>query len=467
MPKQITQPAKSQAARLALAGRTRDRLGRFEKRSDLPQLPVTANVNPASQFVSIPNPIGPDARTRIYYNPDEAFRTDQENASRMLFDGAIFSSLQERQLASALLPWQIVPPNEKNRRQRYAAECLTDQILDTPNLTDFFRNFLDAIWFGRSASYVDYRWDFTSGRRRMKVKKWTPVHGDSLLFTDDGLAGYKIGIQGANPELDFVCVEGRGERIPEQQRDAWISHHYQRVAGEWRTFYSAASQFGLGLRSRLYPTWLFKVNLYAQLANWCEKWGGGFMVNYFEMGNDASMTAVATAMQKQIGSQQIMFPRSMKDEAPEGIEMLDPPGDPGQVLGIIDNLNKYTRLVICGSEMTAESKTAGLGSNLATVQQNSFGRNVRFDALSLQETLSRHFVRVLQDWNGFSDLPPLRFEFSFDLGDPKEKLEKAKILFDMGIRVAETELLQAAGFTVPLTDEEVTEAEPEENGVEA
>ena len=422
MPKQITQPKKSAAAKATAAKRTRNDKGHFQSG---PVLPPSADVNFSSMFAALPNPVN-----GVFYDPDVAFRSNPENALRMLFDPDIFSALQERQLATALLPWSIVPQDEDDPRQQYAAKCLTEILEQTPDLVELFRSLLDAIWFGRAAAYMDYSWDYTTGRRRMVISRWTPVHSNSLLFDKDGLAGYKVGV-GNDKSKEFITVEGRGERITEQERGNWLVHSYQKVAGEWRNNFSAAAIFGYGLISRLYPSWLWKQTLYQSLASWNEKFANGFTIYYFEMGNDASYEAMKAAAENQMESCAKLIPRQAGEDAPEGIEVIDPPAGAETALKLIDNLKEGHRLTIYGQELTAGSSNGStLGGTLGESHERTASRYTKYDSLALQESISKELLPQLQHWNGFGDCPPLKFEFSHeDLGD---KLENAPDFEELG-----------------------------------
>jgi len=454
----------SSAAKDRASKMNKDEKGRFTKvnikPASPPVTPPAANVNYSTQFVTVPNPIND-----IFWNPDEAFNSNQENASRMIADMAIFSALQERQLATASLPWSIVPQDQDSPEQQFAADEIEDIIKSfLPDLPDFLRNLLDAIWNGRSAAYLHYDWDFSEDRRRMVPKGWTPVHGDSLLFGTDGRLGYRVG-SGPTPVPSIISIQGRGVLVDLEptevelpngeyylapaERDAWVVHHFQKSAGEFRLFQSAASIFGIGLRSRVYAIWLLKQSALQFAMQGAEKFGSGWIIGYFDGSNPASATAVRDSLEKQVGSCIQMFPRfAAGEQAIEGLEVISPPSGFDQLLKIIEYYDNQLRQTICGQALTSEKGSTGLGSNLASVHETTFGRLIRYDSMTLQETLSDQLVKVLQEFNGFGDLPPLKFEFSFDLGNAKEKLEKAKLLYDMGIPVSHSELLQAAGFAV-------------------
>ncbi len=426
-------------------------------------LPPNANVSFPSMFIAPPNPVN-----GVFYNPDEAFLTNPENASRMIQDMAIYSALQERQLATAALPWSITPEDEEDSEQVDAAGEIENKIRSNlPNQPDFHRNHLDAIWFGRMGSYIDYRWSYRRGRREMIPVGWTPVHGDTLVFGTHGTLGYKVGVPGlAQAKKLQTAVVGQyipvgedpledgGVYLQPEERKAWVVHHHQKTAGEYRLFTSAASIFGLGLRSRIYPTWVMKQSALQFIMQAAEKFGAGWIIGYFDGGNPRSHEAVRQALQRQVGSCVQMFPRfGPEQESVEGMELVDPPsGGFDALLRQVEYFDKQIRMTICSESLTADNEGGtGLGSNVAEVQQSTFGRLIKYDSAALGETYTDQLVSVLQEFNGYGHLPKLRFEFSFDIGSTKDKLENAKMLFDMGIRFDATELVQECGFT-PIKD---------------
>lgn len=442
-------------------------LGVEQRHSD-PLMPPSGNVNYSSLFVGLPNPV-----QGLFYNPDEAFLSNPENASRMIQDMAIYSALQERQLATAALPWSITPQDENDPEQKAAADLIEDIIRGRlPNLPDFFRNLLDSIWFGRSGCYIDYEWDFSDGRRLMVPKQWTPVHGDTIVFGPNGEIGYKVGPATMRQDV-IVGVPGRAIMVKQEpvtsedgnaylqpeERKAWVVHHHQKTAGEYQIFTSAAAIYGLGLRSRVYPVWLLKQSAMQFLMQAAEKFGAGWVIGYFDGGNQKSADAVRAALQKQVGSCVQMFPRfAPEQESIEGMEVINPPSGFESLLEIIRYYDKQLRMTICSESLTSDNEHGtGLGSNAAEVQQTTFGRLIKYDSAALGETITDQVVSVLQEFNGLDHLPPLRFEFSFDLGTTKEKLENAKMLYDMGIKVSSTELIKACGFTVPKASELIDE----------
>ncbi len=441
-------------------------------------LPPNANVDFGSLFVAQPNPV-----QGIFYNPDEAFLSNPENASRMIQDMAIFSALQERELATSALPWSIVPEDDEDPAQVEAAEAIEKIARELPNMPDFLRNALDSIFYGRSGAYIDYRWDFSTGTRRMIPKGWTPVHGDTLVYADDGRIGYKVGATLGSKDV-VVGVMGRAvmvkqeplvETLPDgskaaylqpEERKAWVVHHHQKTAGEFRIFTSAAAKWGLGLRSRLYPIWLLKqsaLQFYMQAA---EKFGAGWVIGYFDGGNPRSAEAVRQALQKQVGSCVQMFPRfGPEAEAIEGMEVIDPPSQGFEaMMNIIGYYDDQIAVTIKGQKLTSENeKGGGLGSNKAEVQQSTFGRLIKYDSAALGETLTDQFIAVLQEFNGYGHLPKLRFEFSFDIGTTTEKLANAKLIYEMGGRFDMTDLMQDCGLT-PVAAEPIDTTQVDENG---
>lgn len=461
-------PKMQEAAKKRVAARTRDTNGKFSKATQ-PVLPPKSNLEYSSVFNTIPNPVA-----KVYFNPDTAFQDNPANANRMIQDQGIFAPLQERQLATAGQSWNITPMNENNPEEKAAADHIENIIrFRLPNLLDYFRNLLDAIYFGRSACTMDYKWDFSQGRRQLIPAGWTPIHGDTLVFADDGKIGYRVGVPPRNASVT-ATVEGLAIMVDNDpdvidgykylsgsDREAWVVHHGQKCAGEFNMFQSAASRWGVGLRSRLYPSWVMKQSVLEFAMMNAEKFGAGWVIGYFNGGNPDSVTAMKEALQKQVGSSTLLIPRwEASDQSIEGIETLDPPSGSEALMKLVEYYDKQMRQAICGENLTADNKGGGgLGSGVAQAHETTFFRLCKYDAGALEETLTDQLVSVLQKYNGYDHLPPMRFSFAYDTGSIDEKLARAKILHEMGIKLSTSELIVAAGFSVPKEEEIITNSE--------
>lgn len=467
--KKIKHPAMSEAAKKRIQNRGRDTNGKFSK-GTAPILPPKSNVNYASIFNTIPNPVA-----GVYFNPDVAFNDNPANANRMIQDQGIFAPLQERQLATAGQSWNILPMNENNPEEKDAADHIENIIkFRLPNILDFFRNLLDAVYFGRAAATIDYEWDFSQGRKQLIPAGWTPIHGDTLVFADDGRIGYRVGVPPRNAAVT-TTVEGLAIMVDDEattdidgyrylsasDREAWVVHHGQKCAGEFNLFQSAAAQWGVGLRSRLYPSWVMKQSVLEFCMMNAEKFGSGWVIGYFNGGNPDSALAMKEALQKQVGSSTLLIPRwEASDQSIEGIETLNPPSGSEQLMKLVEYYDKQMRQAICGENLTADNKGGGgLGSGVAAAHETTFFRLCKYDAGALEETLTDQLVYVLQKYNGYDHLPPMRFSFTYDTGSIDEKLARAKILHDMGIKLSTSELITTAGFSVPKEEEIITNSD--------
>ena len=130
----------------------------------------------------------------VYRNPDQAVRESKENARFMRNDPAIMECLEARQRAVALLKWQLEPGDKSNSAHRQLAADMTDIVARTPLFTEYRRNLLEALWYGRYACQNVFARTTIKGQRRYIVHRWLPVNGDKLVFRyDDGSGRHEEG----------------------------------------------------------------------------------------------------------------------------------------------------------------------------------------------------------------------------------------------------------------------------------
>ncbi len=431
--------------------------GLFDRtRENLPhRLTPASKIDYESGFVSLVNPSGgKDQYGNIYYASDISLQgPNQANTYRMIYDLSILAPLFEVFYALCSLPYSVLPYDIKDSRQKYAADSIKGILDEWPEFQSFMMNLAWAIYYGRQGAVIDYDWDFSYGPRKMIPKGWFPVHGDTLLFDSYGFAGILTGPWNADIEKEryFSCVEGWGVRVPPQEKEAWVVHSNLKLPGEWRDYRTGGRVWGQGLRDFLYPTYIAKNALWDNIYQFCDSFGNlGRIIYYYEFGSDPSYQTMADAAQKAMTSYTLLLPRQAgQKDAAEGVEVVQPPSGLMDLVRMIEKFESWNRLAICGQELTAESHNTGLGSKTAHTHQSTFARLINFHARQLQGTITQQMVRVLQKYNGFSDVPPLRFEFSLDLRDSQEKIESALKLHQMGVVIDQNELLQAAGFEIP------------------
>lgn len=431
------------------------------------------------QFVSIINGV-----SKAYRNPDEAVRHSAANARAMRRDPVIMQPLLTRQMTVAEESWQIEPENKKDPAQVEACRQITRIVERIPFFTEYKRNLLEAVWYGRYAVENLYGWDFRNGRRQMVVKDWIPCHGDSLVYKwSTGEVGLLVGLAGnwwgegtkqltTQPTdvarahfLGRVEDDGAMKLLP-HEREAFVIHSHFREAGSFSEPESSGAIHGRGLRSYLYWIWYLKHEALSWLTEYLERQALGMTIWYFERGNEASEKAVRAAAEAQSNNCVILFPREVNSnqEAGAGLQRIEPSGN--NIDGIMRVIDDYwggqlNRMII-GQNLSSESAATGLGSGVADLQESTLSKIIRYDATSLQETLTRDLVRVLTKYNYPNADLNLRFVINCDKPEPEKVLQAAKHLYDMGAAIDEDELRGFVGLSTPDQDSRILkQATPE------
>lgn len=403
--------------------------------------------------------------TRLYLNPDEAYRQSREQARAMRRDPVIMQPLRQRQLATALLDFQIQPEDDSDPIQKFVCEELTSCIKRIPYFLKMKMALLEAVWFGRYAAALQYQ--YCDDGETLDVKSWTPYHGDKLAFEQDtGNVGIFLGGQSYledGTDLRFG-PESRVRMFSQSERDSLIIHKHEVEDGDFFEPEAAGGIHGIGLRTRVYWPWWIKQTTFQWLMTFMERAGLGVSIWYFQQGNDADYKSTKESAEKLSSDSVILAPVPYGSEKPfKRYERVEPGMGGAQLFKDIldDTLGGQIRGMIVGQEATSQKVSTGLGSEIAKVQQDTFQQIVEYDAINLSETITQDLVRILADWNfrGIDWTP--RFELVVKKVDPKQFLEAAKMFQDMGGTVGEDQLREVIGLPAPGPEEKVLSPAPQ------
>ena len=224
--------------------------------------------------------------SRLYLNPDEAYRQSKDQARAMRRDPVIMQPLRQRQLATALLDWQIQPEDSDDPVQKKVCEDLTAIVKRVPYFLKLRMCLLEAVWFGRYAVQLGYEWageDFND----LSVCSWVPFHGDKLAFEQDtGKVGIFVGQLGTKADDLRYGPEARVRMFSDYERESIIVHKHEVEDGDFFEAEVAGGIHGVGLRTRVYWPWWIKQTSFQWLMTFLERAGLGVTVWYYESGND-------------------------------------------------------------------------------------------------------------------------------------------------------------------------------------
>jgi phage gp29-like protein len=429
-------------------------------------------IPPVQQYVGIIS-----SGKRFFLNPDEAILTNPEDAYRMWFDMDIQDPLQSRILATAQLPWHIEPEDKKDPVQVERAKEVQRIMEDIPQFLKMKNALLDAIWFGKAGVQVNYEWKFSrEGKKYLGVKAWSPVHGDSIVYKfDSDRVAIMVGPNSFPGEgTDQLTTEptsyGTAHVLSDWEREAFIIHSHIHQANAYLKIQKAGGTKGVGLRDTVYWTWYTKQETMALLQEYMERVGLGITIWRYDASNEQSLAAVKRVAESQASNMQIFWPWTPDEKSlgGSGIERIEPSsvGMDNFLKIIKDYFGAQLKRYIVGQDLTSESNATGLGSNLASVHQNTFYRLVTFDSVNLQETLTEQLVRIIHKYSFPEDDFKLRLKIAVDKPDPKEYLDAAKAFFEMGGALDEDEVRSVLGFTRPDADSQVLQKQEAMPGAE-
>jgi len=430
----------------------------------------TIIVPAAQQYAGLIN-----AFRHFYLNPDEAIRNSRTNARNMMRNLSIRTPLQARMLATAELEGHVEPEDKTDPEQLKVASEIQNIIDCVPYFLKYKYALLYAIWFGRFAVINNFYWDWRKSFKRLMVKDWTPVQGDSLEFKytseDVGiLVGIFTGAQGTKKlstqptdvsrahVLGDTGMEGGIRQLAFHEREALVLHQHELMPGDFFEAESAGGVKGLGIRSVLYWTWYLQNELTGWLIELMERIGTGLTIIRYIRNNSESYNAAKAIAESESFQGVLLFPKDPSDpKSTEDIERIEPsPVGVDNLLKVLDDyFGGQIRRYIQGQDATSHPTTSGMNSGVGQQHGETFHRIVKFDAINLQETITRDLVSVIQKWT----FPETRFYCTYklvvDKNDPMEWMSAAKNAFEMGADLDEEQVRSVLGLNQPQQGDKV------------
>lgn len=406
---------------------------------------------------------------RTYRYADEALRHSVDNAHMMLNDPMIAGPLLARQHMTALLNWSVESEDDKDPKLKAVAKELTDILSRTPRFTEYRRCLLEAIWYGRYGvqNLYGFHTDRRGSRRRV-VADWVPISGDKILFRfDDGSGDYdrnQIGIRVTASMASRDIVAGRRVIEPTGEGLAYFLERWERklVAlhrhyirdGEFEDPRSGGQIHGVGLRHFLYWIWYQKQEAFAQVAEIVERTGMGFIIYFYPHGNEQARLEVEKISKEQAHTNTILMPAEQDDTY--RVEQIPPNTSGLQVL--IDYIENYlgdmiVRFIL-GQTLSTKPTGTGMNSGVADLQKDSLFHIVRYDAVNLEETLTRELLLPNRDFN----FPKYRnadfwFRISTKVAAPEQELQALQQLWTMGAEIKISDIFDRMDLSMPDADD--------------
>jgi len=422
-----------------------------------PGLPVVSHVY---TFGEILNQV-----SRSYsYRWDEAVRHLPANALAMRRDCYLRSLLQERYVPTVNAEWQLTPENQGDAAQREAARVLTDCLKWTPRWKVLIHYLLEAVWYGRYGAQVTYRRQIVDGAARWVVKSHTPVNGDKIQYTWDGVPIvfiYPTELP-KYPEAAIVYTD----RVPGLKlmnptwRKQFILHRHVVDDADYFEAEMAGAVMGVGLRSMIYWAWWLRDEMLSWAVDFLKKVGTlGLLVFWFEQGNKGAQKAAETAAQQASKDVALVLPRPIgSDKEAWGVQHL-----PASTSGIDalrsmvqEYFERHMERLIVGQMLSAGTEGSGLGgSGVAELHEQTKHQLVKFDAENLAETLTDDLVMPLLRLNFPGAEYRVRFEFILEKPNPEKKLQAVQEAAGLGVRFGERDVRSLTGLPEPAPGEPV------------
>lgn len=419
------------------------------------------------------------AVSKVYRPSDEALKESYENAKFMRNDLTIMECVEPRSRSTALLNWHLEPENPKNSKQKELADELTTIIKQIPRFMQYRENLLHGLWFGRYG--VKHRWGWSSinGKMRCTINKWTPVHGDKLVFRfddgdgqyDDDQIGIRVGTHFAAGHtinglwnVEKTQIEpteyGLAYFLTKAQRPLLAVHKHYIEDGEYEDPRNAGRIHGLGIRSRIYWSWYQKQETLALMMDYIERSALGFEIWYYPWGNAEAEAKTRRAATERIGEGRniILVPRPIgEDTHAYGVERIETGGQGVDVLDrvIREYFGHQIKRYILGQTLTSEASATGLGSGLSELHLDTYLQIIRYDSTNLEETITTDLVNPLKLFNfpQYASVP-VRFKIDTEAPDVESKLEAWKKAFEMGLKLKAQDVADLIGAARPSEGDE-------------
>lgn len=411
--------------------------------------------------------IGSANVSSLWANADEAYRQCRSQQTNMRRDPDIMEPLRARQLATALLDWQIVPEDDSDPEQQTMCDLYTVALKKMPQFTKFRLSLLEAAWFGKYGAQIRYEWKDLHGGMCLVPAHWRPVHGDKLQFDrETGQVGVMVRTSRSNtsgqPRGSESYSSSRSKTrmgweslvrmLDENERLAFVVHRHEIEDGDFFDPYEGGAIEGVGLRSRLYWPWWLKQKSLQWMMEFVERVGTGFTIFYYESGNQQEKAEMRTVAENYRTENYILFPRPIGSEKQgSGVERIEPSTGGAQFLQslLTDYYGDQIRRMILGQTLTSKNESTGLGSKVAELHGDTFQRIVLFDVRNLDETLTTDLLEVMHSFRcpGASWTP--RFESVLERRNIEELLKAAESFVGMGGEVSEKDLREKIGLPEP------------------
>ena len=340
-------------------------------------------------------------------------------------DGHIFAELSKRKRALLTLPWDIVPPANASAAERQQAEQVKEWIAAIPDLEDHLFDIADAI--GKGYSLLEISWQ-NHDNVFLPILKSKPARIFTTAQNESDATKFK-------DPANTILLRTQSNVNEELWPLGWIVHIHKAKSG---------SLARSGLHRILTWSYLFKNYSVRDLAEFLEIYGIPARIGQYPpgAGDDEKMTLLRAVTSIGHHAAGIM-PEGMAIDFKEAAKGQS---DPFQTM--IDWCENTQSKAILGGTLTSTASNTGLGSNQSDVHNEVRHDLLVSDARQIASTLTRDLISALAFINiknaDLNRLPHFKF-LTDEEEDLKVRVERDKILFDMGFRLTEDKVKEIYG----------------------
>jgi phage gp29-like protein len=438
------------------------------------------DVNPAFQSLVTPVEMQRSFYTsvnKILRQGSLAFRSERALQKQMRNDPDVMGPLLSLQLSVACADWAVaVQPDFAGDEQAVEQAATIEKLLrNTPRITDLMRHLLDAMWYGRSAVNMV----FGRSEDMTFIRDWLPIHGDSIVITEYGTVGIKVGpryyaMQTAESGNTtgkigdtIIGWDSRVLPLDQMQRATIALHTFQPQGVDFDDPYEAENAYlGRGMRDLIWYYWKMKQRVLQNWDAYCERYGMGFRIGTYPMGNMQAREEMDSILAQLMGDVSVTIPKDPNaTEQPFDIKLLEPSSSNAETFAkMVEYLSGNIKEIILGQTGTSEAINSGLGSSVADQHAQTFNRQMTYIANALAETMTREIVEPLYRMNFGDEGVPPQFSFSVSKPNPDEYMKAIEMFTKLGGRVSEREARKVFGLSEPEDEETVLQA-PAEPGM--
>ena len=399
----------------------------------------------------------------VLINPDIAYRTDRYLQEQMIRDPLVMGPLLERKLMVAQLEYEVVPCAEEDEDAapfggvdpKVLAKKVEGIFRRMDRQQDFFKQLLWADFRGVGASEINWENDDTTNE--WYPKNCIPHHGDSITFDVWG-----------EPRILTRNQQTGGRELTREERERLIIHVYQPDMGFFYKGEEAGYRYhGRGLRDVIWPYWWLAHNAVRFWVRFIQRFGMGFVLGKYPMGNAQAKRAIESVLQNLIEDSNVSVPvpGDATEKGTYGVEFPSM-GAIAEKAGVFrefveDWAGKHIRMILVGQEQAHQTSGDGLGSKRAE-DLSDLRRMYRDDsAIALAATLTEQVVKPLQRWN-FGELPiNLKLQFILEKPDYDQQEKRVKAAKDAGLSVSRKWVHDALNIPMPKPGDDLVDFAPQ------